>query len=202
MLNFTPGIECHCSCAKEWDASFSQVSPKSDDNFVWNVTDKQKWIHSFPQDKIKKPTQVQVNRSIKTLGLERQLQYPDIVKSQGMAGKHHTFHFYQNSGGKWGREHTHTHTLYPPSVDYLCTWVLSPGPTSCLGFGGYTDTQVHTWQHTLKSRGAADRRLRFLIQFKTLRITAENKKLHIWDQGTIEKQNNPPTTSTQSNKKK
>lgn len=76
--------------------------------------------------------QVMVNRSIKAQKLERQLQYPVRVKSQGMAETPHTFHFYQNSGGGIREEkHMYTHTSSSPTlVGNLCTWALSLGPTS------------------------------------------------------------------------
>lgn len=68
--------------------------------------------------------QVKVNRSIKALKLERQLQYPVLVKSHDMAETPHTFHFYQNLGDGGIREEKHMYThksSLSTLVGNLCT---------------------------------------------------------------------------------
>lgn len=50
------------------------------DWFGWNITDEQKRIHSFPQDRMKQSSKgEQINWDSM---IQKMLQHPDIVKSQ------------------------------------------------------------------------------------------------------------------------
>lgn len=145
--------------------------------------------------------QVMANRSIKAQKLERQLQYPVRVKSQGMAETPHAFHFYQNSGGGLGRKSTCTHTqaLRQPWLGICAPELLALGQQacehSCFSFSRHGDTGTHRetlTDHKTKSCGNELEEWPFCFSSKHWREWQEITKA-VW-----QKKNDPPTISAQS----
>lgn len=120
---------------------------------------------------------IEVNTSIKALGLKRQFQYPVQVKGQGMAQTLHGLHFYQSSGGRKTHKRSHAESLYH-AVPELSAFG-KPVNTVVLALVGM-ETQVHTRKtltvHKTQRRRGSDGRMSFLFLFKTLRGTAGSKK--------------------------